>query len=207
MSFNLKTNKIVLCVIGSAILAFGLYNIHLLSGVTEGGILGMTLLLNYWLDISPAITSVVMNVICYLIGWKILGKNFILYSVIAGGFFSVFYGIFEQYPHIYPQIAHMPFAASIIGALFVGLGVGLCVKAGGAPGGDDALAMGLSKRIKCDIRWIYFVSDVVVLLLSLTYIDVKRIGYSLLTVILSGQIVGIVQKCNFSNWFILNKIR
>ena len=63
MSFNLKTNKIVLCVIGSAILAFGLYNIHLLSGVTEGGILGMTLLLNYWLDITPAITSDVMNVI------------------------------------------------------------------------------------------------------------------------------------------------
>ena len=50
-----NTKKVLLCVAGSAILAFGLYNIHALSGVTEGGVLGLTLLLNYWLDLSPAI--------------------------------------------------------------------------------------------------------------------------------------------------------
>ena len=48
MQANNVMKKVILCVIGSGILAFGLYNIHALSGVTEGGVLGMTLLLNHW---------------------------------------------------------------------------------------------------------------------------------------------------------------
>ena len=40
----------------------------------------------------------------------------------------------------------------------------------------------------------YLLSDLIVLLLSLSYIPVRRIGFSLLTVILSGQIIGLIQK-------------
>ena len=40
---NLKAKSIVFSLIGSAILAFGLYNVHSISSVTEGGVLGLTL--------------------------------------------------------------------------------------------------------------------------------------------------------------------
>ena len=66
-----------LSVIGSGILAFGLYNVHALSGVTEGGVLGLTLLLDHWFSISPAGSSLVLNALCYLLGWRVLGKRFI----------------------------------------------------------------------------------------------------------------------------------
>ena len=88
----------------------------------------------------------------------------------------------------------MPLFASVVGALFVGISVGICVRVGGAPTGDDALAMSLSSVLPVDIQWIYLVSDLVVLLISLSYIPVSRIMYSLLTVILSGQIIGVMQK-------------
>ncbi|MEE1393920.1 MAG: YitT family protein, partial [Negativibacillus sp.] len=78
--------------------------------------------------------------------------------------------------------------------MFVGVGAGLCVRAGGAPGGDDALAMSVCKATGWDIRWAYLASDLIVLLLSLSYLDAQRIAMSLLTVILSGQIIGVVQK-------------
>lgn len=119
--------------IGSSIMAFGLYNVHSLSGVTEGGILGMTLLLNYWLDLSPAITGFIMNAACYLVGWKLLGWSFILYSTIAGFTFSASYAVFEQFPRLWPGLADMPLTAAIVGALFIGIGAGLCVRAGGSP--------------------------------------------------------------------------
>ena len=38
----LKPKKCLLALLGSAILAFGLYNVHALSGVTEGGRTGLT---------------------------------------------------------------------------------------------------------------------------------------------------------------------
>lgn len=191
---KLPLKKILLCLIGSAILAFGLYNIHALSGVTEGGILGLTLLLHHWFDLSPALSGFVMNAVCYWIGWKTLGHGFIAYSAISGGAFSVFYGIFEQFPPLWPRLADMPFAAAVLGALFVGIGVGLCVRAGGAPSGDDALAMTVSKAAGWDIRWAYLASDLIVLVMSASYLDWKRLLMSLLTVILSGQIIGVVQK-------------
>ena len=186
--------RTALCVVGSAILSFGLYNIHALSGVTEGGVLGMTLLLHYRFDISPAVSGFVMNALCYLLGWKLLGGSFILYSAISGGCFSAFYALFEQFPPLWPQLADMPLAAALLGAMFVGVGAGLCVRAGGAPGGDDALAMSVCKATGWDIRWAYLASDLIVLLLSLSYLDAQRIAMSLLTVILSGQIIGVVQK-------------
>ena len=62
------------------------------------------------------------------------------------------------------------------------------------PSGDDALAMSLSRITKLPIQWIYLISDLLVLGLSLSYIPLNKIAYSLLTVILSGQIIGLFQK-------------
>lgn len=193
---NIKLKNCLIALLGSAILAFGLYNIHSFSGVTEGGVLGLTLLLYHLFGLSPAISGLILNIACYLLGYKTLGGKFIFYSAVAGGGFSIFYAIFEQFSPIYPNIEQYPLAAAIIGALFVGVGVGLSVRAGGAPGGDDALAMSLSKILKKDIQWIYLISDLIVLMLSLSYIPLKKIIYSLMTVVLSGQIIGYIQKMN-----------
>ena len=185
--------KVILSLVGSAILAFGLYNVHAQADVTEGGILGVSLLLDHWFRISPAVTNFILNFICYFIGWKTLGKEFLLYSAISGGGFSVFYAVFERFEPLWKDAAQHPLAAALVGALFVGVGIGLAVRAGGAPGGDDAVAMAVSHKLGCKIQTVYLFSDLTVLALSLTYIPLQRILYSLLTVVLSGQIIGWVQ--------------
>ena len=78
----------------------------------------------------------------------------------------------------------------------MGVGIGICVRVGGATCGDDALAMSLSEITKKDIQWMYLISDLTVLGLSLSYIPMGRMIYSLLTVILSGQIIGWISKGN-----------
>lgn len=194
MLSKIKLKPCIISLLGSAILAFGLYNIHSFSGVTEGGVLGLTLLFHNWFGISPAVSGLIMNIICYLIGFKLLGTDFIIYSLFAGGGFSLFYAIFEQFDPIWPQLAGMPLLSAILGAVFVGVGVGLCVRMNSAPSGDDALAMGLSKVLKLGIQWVYLIGDISVLALSITYIPLGKLIYSLITVIISGQIVGLFQK-------------
>ena len=191
---NIKIKYCIIAIFSSAFLAFGLYQVHSFSGVTEGGVLGMTLLLQHWFNISPAISGFVMNSICYLSGWKLLGREFMVYSLISTLGFSGSYRFFEQFEPLWPQLYEMPLLAAIVGAVFVGIGAGLCVRIGGAPSGDDALAMSISKLIHKEIQWVYLFTDLVVLGLSVSYIPLQRLGYSLLTVVLSGQIVGVLQR-------------
>lgn len=190
---SITVSRMLTALLGSIILGFGLYNIHSLSGVTEGGVLGLTLLFQHWFSISPAISGFVLNALCYLVGLGTFGKEFLAYSFLASASFSVTYKICEFSGPLWPELASHPLAAAILGAVFVGVSVGLCVRAGGAPTGDDALAMSLSHIAHINIRWVYLVMDLVVLTLSLTYIPFSRISYSLLSVILSGQIVGWMQ--------------
>lgn len=193
---NITLKKCAITLLGSFILAFGLYHVHSISGVTEGGVLGATLLLEHWTGISPAVTGGIMNVLCYVLGGKLLGKEFIAYSALATVGFSGMYKICEQFPHLWPGLADMPLVAALVGALFVGVGAGLCVRVGGAPSGDDALAMSISHAAGWKIQWVYLLSDLIVLVMSLSYIPVRRIGYSLFTVLLSGQLIGFVQNFN-----------
>ena len=194
MFSRLSAKNCFLALLGAAIQAVGVCNIHAYSGVTEGGVLGATLLIQHWLHISPAVSSLVLNAACYLLGWRTLGREFIWYSILAGGGFSVFYALCEPFAPLWPALVTSPLLCAVIGAVVVGVGAGLSVRAGGAPGGDDALAMSLSRILKWDIQWVYLFSDLVVLALSATYIPWQKLGYSLLTVLLSGQIIGWVQK-------------
>ena len=194
---KLKLSSCIAALLASAFLAFGLYHVHSFSGVTEGGVLGLTLLLEHWLHISPALSGFVLNALCYALGWRLLGREFIAYSAIASVGFSVAYKMGEQFPPLWPQLAELPLLAAIVGAVFVGVGAGVCVRAGGATGGDDALAMSAAHVTGWNIEWVYLLSDFVVLALSVSYIPLERIGYSILTVLLSGQIIGLIQKLPF----------
>jgi len=190
----LTARRVLLALAGAAIQAAGICNIHAFAQVTEGGVIGATLLLDYWFHISPAISSFVLSAACYFLGWRTLGKEFIVYSVIASGGYSVFYALLEPFAPLWPWLTTSPLWSALAGAMFVGVGAGLSIRAGAALVGDDALAMSLSRIFRWDIQWVYLITDLTVLGLSATYIPWQKLIYSLLTVVLSGQIIGLVQK-------------
>lgn len=189
---QLDKQRIAYAISSSVILAFGLFNIHAQSQISEGGILGLTLLGEHWLSISPSITSMILNLLCYGLAWKEMGNKFIFYSLISIISYSISYALFESIGPLFPWIASYPLVASVLGALFVGFGVGLAMRSGAAPGGDDALALLIQKYLHIEIRWAYLSTDLIVLALSLSYIPFTRIIYSLLTVFISGQLIDYV---------------
>ena len=189
--FNIKHYALLL--FGAAILSFGLFNVHSQSGTTEGGVLGMTLLLDHWFGISPSVSGIVMDFTCYFIGWRILGNGFLKNAMFASCCFSVSYRVWESVGYILPSFADKPLVAAVLGALFVGVGVGIVVKQGGASGGDDALALVISKLAGCRISQAYLATDLTVLCLSLSYIPFGKIVFSLITVTLSSFIIDKIQ--------------
>lgn len=134
-----------------------------------------------------------MDVLAYAVAFKLLGKDFLKISVVATISLAGFFRLWEQFPPILPDMSAYPLVAAIVGALFIGVGYGLVIRQGGAGGGDDALAMAISKVTKCRISFAYMFTDISVLLLSLTYISFKRIAFSLITVTISSMLIDVVQ--------------
>ncbi len=195
---SVRFSHCLLSFLSSAFIAFGFYHVHAVSKVTEGGILGLTLLLEHWFGISPAVSGLIMNLFCYALGFKLIGRKFLFFSLISSASFALFYRINELFfSPFWPQLADMPLFSALLGAIFVGVGAGICVRIGGAPSGDDALAMSLSHLTHLPIQWVYFICDLIVLGLSATYLPLDRLVYSLLTVLLSGQIIGLIQRVSF----------
>ena len=88
-----------------------------------------------------------------------------------------------------PDLSDVPLAAAVLGGLFVGIGVGLIVRQGGSSGGDDALALTISRVTCWRLSRAYLFTDLTVLALSLTYIPAGRIVFSLVTVTISSYLI------------------
>lgn len=186
---GITVKKIFIIMIGAAILSFGIHNIHQRVNVTEGGVIGLMLFIEHWMKISPSFITPLLDGVCYLIAFKMLGFNFIKLSVISTAFISLFYKLWESLPFMLPNMIDTPLLAAVIGGLFVGVGVGLIVRQGGSSGGDDALALAVSKRFKWNLAHSYMFTDFVVLFISLSYIPIVNVLVSLVTVTISSNVI------------------
>ncbi|MDU7968266.1 MAG: YitT family protein, partial [Paeniclostridium sordellii] len=191
MARRRSVKQIILVLIGSLILSFGLYNFNYQNNITEGGVLGFLLLLKNIFDIKLSIANLIIDIALLLIGYKFFGKKFIKYSILATISFSLSYSFFESIGPIIPKFDNLVLG-SIVAGLFVGLGSGLVVRAGGAAGGDDALALVISKTTSLKIGKIYMITDFFVLGLSLVYLSLSQIALSLIAVSVSGKVVDFV---------------
>ena len=191
-----KLKRIILILLGSLILSFGIYNLNYQNNITEGGVLGVLLLLKNLFDIEPSVANLIIDMSLLIIAYKFFGRQFLTHSIIATLSFSMFYKIFESIGPLIP-VLQSKFIVTILSGLFVGVGVGIIVRNGAAAGGDDALAMVISIVTSMTIGNVYMVGDIVVLILSLTYLSVYDIFWSLISVNISGRTIDFIY--NFNN--------
>lgn len=190
---NIDIKKCITIIIGAGILAFGVYNVHARCDISEGGVLGLSLLVFHWLGISPGISCFILDVSAMLVGVAILKGGFVWYSILAAAGYSLWYSLFELFPPVLPDLSAVPAMAAVIGGIFIGVGTGLIVRFGCAAGGDDAIALVVNKLTGLNVSAFYALNDFVILTLSLSYIPMNRIIWSLVSVMISSGIIEILR--------------
>lgn len=184
-------NNILMILAGSCILAFATYNLNYQNNVTEGGVLGLLLLIKNLFNVSPSTTAIIIDLSLFALGYKVFGKRFLILSIFASISFSSWHYIWEGIGFVVPNLQHNMLLASILAGIGVGVGIGIIVRAGAAAGGDDVIALIGTKITKLKINHMYLITDLIVLGLSLIYLDFEQIFFSLLAVTISGKIISL----------------
>lgn len=128
--FGLKLKNIFFIILGSAIFSFGIVHFNMQNNLAEGGFTGITLLLFFVFDLNPSYTNLLLNIPIFLIGWKVLGRNAFLYTIIGTVGVSLFLEIFQRFQITIP-LKNDLFLAALFAGVFIGIGLGIIFRYGG----------------------------------------------------------------------------
>jgi len=188
---NLSVRDLLMIVSGNTIMAFALVNIHIPAEITEGGGIGLSILLSKSLSISPAVSPLFIDAALYALGVVILGRGFLRKACFATLTYTSVYALMLKIGPVLPALSEHPGPAAVLGGLLIGLGCALVVTRGGAAGSDDCYALIVSEFTPLSLGGAYFMSDFVILMLSgLLYLPMENVLWSLLTTLISSFTLG-----------------
>ena len=66
---GLTIKTIIYLLLGAMVLSFGIHNIHQRTNITEGGIIGLMLLIEHWFQLSPAYITPVLDTLGWILAF------------------------------------------------------------------------------------------------------------------------------------------
>jgi uncharacterized membrane-anchored protein YitT (DUF2179 family) len=194
MIFGLKMKNVLFILIGTAIMSFGLVNFNMQNKLAEGGFTGITLLLYFMFKWDPSYTNLLLNIPLFFIGWKLLGRNAFIYTLLGTVGLSVFLWIFQRFPIDMPLKDDLLLAALFAG-VFLGIGLGIIFRYGGTTGGVDIIARLVQKYAGWSMGRTMFIFDIGVIGISvLTYLNYKEAMYTLVAVFIGARVIDFIQE-------------
>lgn len=194
MVFGLRLKSIAFILLGAAIYAFGLVHFNMQHNLGEGGFTGITLLLYFLWQWDPAIMNILLNVPVFFIGWKLLGRNTFIYTLIGTSAVSLFLYIFQLYQFDINLQEDMTLVALFAG-VFIGVGLGIIFRFGGTTGGVDIIARLANKYFGWSMGNTMFLFDLIVISSSVVLIlDLVQGMYTLVAVYLGARVIDMIQE-------------
>lgn len=158
------------------------------NNIAPGGVTGIATILNYLWKWPVGITSLLMNLPLFLIGFKAMGRVFVFRSLIATILFSVFIDLIKL-----PPLTDDILLASVYGALALGVGLGLILRGGATTGGSDMIARMVHKRFPfITVGTFLFMVDCMVILCAAFTMSARAALYALINIFVAARAVDLV---------------
>lgn len=140
----------------------------------EGGVTGITIILYYWLQWSPALVSIILNGILLIIGYRLLDKKTTVYTILAVLFNSFFLHLTESW-HIE---SNEPVINAVFAGLLAGAGIGIIIRVGGTTAGTTILARLANKYWDWNISYGLLFFDLIVAVFSVFVIGIEKMMFT-----------------------------
>ncbi|WP_273721206.1 YitT family protein [Leuconostoc mesenteroides] len=190
---RISIRDLIMIAIGTGMYGWGLINVNIPNDLAEGGISGITLILRALFNWNPAYTNLLLNVPLLFIGYRILGRRALIYTIWGIASLSFWLWLWQVVPTP-PALHHDMLIAGIIAGIIAGFGLGIVFRFGGTSGGSDVVARIVEQKFSIPIGRTMFILDACVLLLSLVYIDIVHMMYTLIASFVFSQVVSMTQR-------------
>ncbi|MDC2815671.1 YitT family protein [Leuconostoc suionicum] len=190
---RISIKDLIMIAIGTGMYGWGLINVNIPNDLAEGGISGITLILRALFKWNPAYTNLLLNVPLLFIGYRILGRRALIYTIWGIASLSFWLWLWQVVPTPL-ALHHDMLIAGIIAGIVAGFGLGIVFRFGGTSGGSDVVARIVEQKFSIPIGRTMFILDACVLLLSLVYIDIVHMMYTLIASFVFSQVVSITQR-------------
>ena len=183
-----QTRAYLLILLGSAIggAAYPLFLVP--NSIAPGGLTGVATILNYVFGWPVGVTSMVLNLPLFLMGYKTMGRVFAFRSLVATILFSLFIDLLPL-----PPLTDDILLGSVYGALVLGVGLGLIMRGGATTGGSDMIARMVNKRFPfLTVGTFLFLVDCAVILCAAFTMSARAALYALICIFISAKAVDLV---------------
>lgn len=172
------------CVIGGAA-----YPAFLTSNnIAPGGLTGVAMVLNYLFQTPVGITSMLMNIPLFMIGWKAMGKEFVFRSLIATILFSLMIDLIQI-----PPVTTDPLLGTLFGGVLLGAGLGMILRGGATTGGTDMAARMVHRKIPhITVGAFLMMIDFSVVIMAAVTMGANEALYALICIFVSSKVLDIV---------------
>jgi uncharacterized membrane-anchored protein YitT (DUF2179 family) len=134
-------------IVGAGLAAMSIELFLIPNNIIDGGIIGVSLILDYLLSGIPfvnfATLLVILNLPFMYSGYKQIGKTFVISSLVG----VVALAVIESFLHHVEPFVTEEILATVFGGLTLGIGVGLVIRHGGSLDGTEILGILLTKKL------------------------------------------------------------
>ncbi len=180
--------SLFLITIGAVISAASLELILIPNSMIDGGMNGISIIINKLFGGPLGLIIFIVNLPFLILGYKHLGKKFLIKAGYAMILFSILLEVFNKYNPLIDDTL----LATVYGGIMLGFGVGLIIKEGGCLDGTEIVAILLTKKRSLSVGQVVFGFNIVIYSLAIFVFGADRALYSLLTYFVSYKVIDVV---------------
>lgn len=178
----------IMLTFGSVLAAFALETFLIPNTILDGGVTGVSIIVSKLTDLPVSGLVLILNIPFIYIGYKSLGKEFLMSAVYSMILFSLSLSVFQYIEPVTEQML----LATVYGGILLGIGVGIVLRYGGCVDGTESVALVISKKTTFSVGQIVLIFNIVIFSVAGAIFGIDRAMYSLLTYFITSKVIDFV---------------
>ncbi|MBZ2174997.1 YitT family protein [Schnuerera sp. xch1] len=183
--------KLIFIVIGNLLCSIAFNVFFIPNKLLSGGVGGLGILIQYLTEIPTGISVFLINIPIFVIGSKMIDREFAIYGFISMLVLSLFLTLTRELGSYF--IVDDILLGSSFGGIFNGIGMGLMFRQRASQGGFDIIAAILKKKYNVNIGTGLMMANTIIVSLSSLLFGYKSAMYTLISMYIGYTVVDKVQ--------------